>query len=170
MADFYTFSGNVYDSSAAGTTTFALTSSDGNPIRYLQRSHIHVYLSSDNGDTWVEQSRPAAWDFDAAATSIVLVTGITAGQWVRVLRITPIDARYVDFEDGTLLTAGQLDQGEDFSRFCDQEQRDELLQKIPVKRFCGPDEVAHAVSFFVSPLSGFITGEVLDMNGGFQMD
>ena len=51
-----------------------------------------------------------------------------------------------------------------------QEQRDELLQKIPVKRFCGPDEVAHAVSFFVSPLSGFITGEVLDMNGGFQMD
>ena len=126
MADFYTFSGNVYDSSAAGTTTFALTSSAGNPIRYLQRSHIHVYLSSDDGDTWVEQARPAAWDFDAAATSIVLVAGITAGQWVRVLRITPIDARYVDFEDGTLLTAGQLDQGEDFSRFCDQEQRDEL--------------------------------------------
>ena len=51
-----------------------------------------------------------------------------------------------------------------------QEQRDDLLKKIPVKRFCGPDEVAHAVGFFVSPLSGFITGEVLDMNGGFQMD
>ena len=126
MADFYTFSGNVYDSSAAGTATFALTSSAGNPISYLQRSHIHVYLSDDDGDTWVEQARPAAWEFDAAATSIVLVTGITAGQWVRVLRITPIDARYVDFEDGTLLTAGQLDQGEDFSRFCDQEQRDAL--------------------------------------------
>ena len=126
MADYYTFSGNVYDSSAAGTATFALTSSAGNPISYLQRSHIHVYLSDDDGDTWVEQARPAAWEFDAAATSIVLVTGITAGQWVRVLRITPIDARYVDFEDGTLLTAGQLDQGEDFSRFCDQEQRDAL--------------------------------------------
>ena len=51
-----------------------------------------------------------------------------------------------------------------------EEQRDELLQKIPVRRFCLPEEVAHAVNFFVSPLSGFITGEVLDMNGGFQMD
>ena len=51
-----------------------------------------------------------------------------------------------------------------------QEQRDELLQKIPVRRFCLPEEVAHAVKFFVSPMSGFITGEVLDMNGGFQMD
>ena len=77
MADYYTFSGNVYDSSAAGTATFALTSSAGNPISYLQRSHIHVYLSDDDGDTWVEQARPAAWEFDAAATSIVLVTGIT---------------------------------------------------------------------------------------------
>lgn len=51
-----------------------------------------------------------------------------------------------------------------------EEQRSELLDKIPVKRFCRPEEVAHAINFFVSPLSGFITGEVLDMNGGFQMD
>lgn len=130
MADFYTYSGNVYDSAAAGTTTFALTSSAGNAIPYLQRSHIHVYLSDDDGGTWSEQARPAAWDFDQAATSIVLVTGITAGQWVRVLRITPVDVRYVDFADGTLLTAGQLDQGEDYSRYCDQEQRDQLAIAI----------------------------------------
>ena len=49
-------------------------------------------------------------------------------------------------------------------------QRDELLTKIPVGKFCTPEEVAHGVCFFVSPLSGFITGEMLDMNGGFQMD
>ena len=36
--------------------------------------------------------------------------------------------------------------------------------------FCKPEEVAHAVMFLASPLSGFITGEVVDMNGGFQMD
>ena len=50
------------------------------------------------------------------------------------------------------------------------EKRGELLEMIPVKRFCKPEEVAHAVMFLVSPLSGFITGEVVDMNGGFQMD
>ena len=49
-------------------------------------------------------------------------------------------------------------------------ERQNLLTKIPVGRFSNPDEVAHAVRFFVSPLSGFITGEILDMNGGLQFD
>ena len=50
------------------------------------------------------------------------------------------------------------------------EKRAELLETIPVRRFCKPEEVAHAVLFLASPLSGFITGEIVDMNGGFQMD
>ena len=37
---------------------------------------------------------------------------------------------------------------------------------IPVNRFGTPDEVAHAVAFLVSPDSGYITGEVLSINGG----
>lgn len=124
----YTYSGNIYDSSAAGTDTFALTSSAGNSISFLQKAHIHVYLSDDDGKTWVEKARPSEWDFDATCTSVVLATGITAGQWVRVLRLTPFTNRFVDFADGSLLTAGQLDQGEDFSRYVDQELSDHLLQ------------------------------------------
>ena len=50
------------------------------------------------------------------------------------------------------------------------EKRAELLQTIPVRRFCSPEECAHTVAFLASPLSGFITGEIVDMNGGFQMD
>jgi 3-oxoacyl-[acyl-carrier protein] reductase len=49
-------------------------------------------------------------------------------------------------------------------------QRQALLKQIPVGRFCEPEEFAHCVSFFVSPLSGFITGEILDLNGGLQFD
>ena len=37
---------------------------------------------------------------------------------------------------------------------------------IPVSRFGEPEEVAHAVAFFASPQSGYITGEVLNVNGG----
>ncbi len=51
-----------------------------------------------------------------------------------------------------------------------QAQRDALLKQIPVGRFCEPEEFAHCVRFFLSPLSGFITGEVLDLNGGLQFD
>jgi 3-oxoacyl-[acyl-carrier protein] reductase len=49
-------------------------------------------------------------------------------------------------------------------------QRRQLLAQIPVGRFCEPDEFAHAVRFLASPLAGFITGEILDVNGGLQMD
>lgn len=37
---------------------------------------------------------------------------------------------------------------------------------IPVSRFGEPEEVAHAVEFFASPKSSYITGEVLSVNGG----
>ena len=49
-------------------------------------------------------------------------------------------------------------------------QRRLLLAQIPVGRFCEPEEFAHVVRFLASPLAGFITGEVIDVNGGLHMD
>jgi len=51
-----------------------------------------------------------------------------------------------------------------------QAQRDRLLAQIPVGRFCEPEEFAHCVRFFLHPLSGFVTGEILDLNGGLHFD
>ncbi|HYO94358.1 MAG TPA: SDR family NAD(P)-dependent oxidoreductase [Polyangiaceae bacterium] len=50
------------------------------------------------------------------------------------------------------------------------EQREQVLRGIPVGRFCEVEEVAHAVVFLSSELSGFITGEILDINGGLHLD
>ena len=50
------------------------------------------------------------------------------------------------------------------------EQQQQLLQKIPVRRFCDAEEVAHTVRFLAHPLAGFITGEIIDQNGGLQFD
>jgi 3-oxoacyl-[acyl-carrier protein] reductase len=52
----------------------------------------------------------------------------------------------------------------------DAQQRQHLLAQIPVGRFCEPEEFAHVVRFLVSPLAGFITGEIVDINGGLVMD
>jgi len=49
-------------------------------------------------------------------------------------------------------------------------QRQAIIAQIPVGRFCEPEEFAHVVRFLVSPLSGFITGEIVDLNGGLIMD
>ncbi len=45
-----------------------------------------------------------------------------------------------------------------------------LLAEIPMGRFCEPAELAHLVRFLVAPLSGFITGEIVDINGGLHLD
>ncbi len=51
-----------------------------------------------------------------------------------------------------------------------EDQRRRLLAQIPVGRFCEAAEVAHLVRFLVAPLSGFITGEIVDINGGLHLD
>jgi 3-oxoacyl-[acyl-carrier protein] reductase len=51
-----------------------------------------------------------------------------------------------------------------------EDQRQDLLKKIPVGRFCEPSEFAHVVRFLADDQSGFITGEIIDLNGGLIFD
>jgi 3-oxoacyl-[acyl-carrier protein] reductase len=43
---------------------------------------------------------------------------------------------------------------------------DEVLKLIPARRMGTADEVAHAVSFLMSPGAGYVTRQVLSVNGG----
>jgi acetoacetyl-CoA reductase len=44
-----------------------------------------------------------------------------------------------------------------------------VITQIPVPRLGAPDEVARVVEFLADPDSGYITGEILDINGGLYM-
>jgi 3-oxoacyl-[acyl-carrier protein] reductase len=56
------------------------------------------------------------------------------------------------------------------TRELSEEQRRQVIAKIPVGRYCEPEEFAHVVRFLSSPLAGFITGEIIDLNGGIHFD
>ncbi|MEN3009703.1 MAG: SDR family NAD(P)-dependent oxidoreductase [Candidatus Bipolaricaulaceae bacterium] len=51
-----------------------------------------------------------------------------------------------------------------------EERRRALIAQIPLGRMGRPEEVAAAVVFLASPEASFITGEILDVNGGYLMD
>lgn len=46
--------------------------------------------------------------------------------------------------------------------------RARLLERIPVKRFGTPEEVAGMVSFLVGPFSGYVNGSAVVMDGGLS--
>ena len=52
----------------------------------------------------------------------------------------------------------------------EDKQREALLSHIPLGRPGSEEEVAHAVAFLASPQAGYITGHVLDVNGGLFMN
>lgn len=51
-----------------------------------------------------------------------------------------------------------------------EEKRKEIVASIPLKRLGKPQDVARAVLFLASEEASFITGEILDVNGGALMD
>jgi 3-oxoacyl-[acyl-carrier protein] reductase len=43
------------------------------------------------------------------------------------------------------------------------------MSKIPLNRVGTPDEIAAAAEYLVSPASGYVTGTMMDVNGGLRM-
>jgi 3-oxoacyl-[acyl-carrier protein] reductase len=58
----------------------------------------------------------------------------------------------------------------DMTRALPDEQREALLNHIPLERLGQPQEIAAVVAFLASPGGAYITGETIHVNGGMYMN
>jgi 3-oxoacyl-[acyl-carrier protein] reductase len=49
-----------------------------------------------------------------------------------------------------------------------EDVREEMLKNIPMRRFGEPFEVAHVALFLCSPLASYVTGQTIEINGGWR--
>lgn len=57
----------------------------------------------------------------------------------------------------------------DMTAVLKDEVRDEMLKSIPKKSFGKPEDIANVVAFLVSDLSSYVTGQVINVDGGMVM-
>ena len=74
-----------------------------------------------------------------------------AGDRVRVNAVAP---GFIDTDMTAVLT---------------DELKEKLLAHVPLRRLGRPEDIAAAVRFLASDEAGYITGHVLDVNGGMYM-
>jgi len=58
----------------------------------------------------------------------------------------------------------------DMTRGLPEDQKQQLLQQIPLQRLGLAEEIAAAVGFLASPSAAYITGQTLHVNGGMYMN
>jgi len=51
-----------------------------------------------------------------------------------------------------------------------EEEKRNYLASVPLKRLARPEDVASAVTYLASDAASYVTGEVIDVNGGLVMD
>jgi 3-oxoacyl-[acyl-carrier protein] reductase len=57
----------------------------------------------------------------------------------------------------------------EMTRVLDEKVRDKLIEQIPLARLGLPQDISHSVAFLVSDQASYITGQVINVNGGMLM-
>lgn len=94
-------------------------------------------------------------NYASSKAGIMALTRVTATELARQnITVNAVAPGVVDTEMG---------------RQIPEEARQKLLAQVPLQRFAAVGDIVNAVLFLCSPFAGYITGQVLHVNGGMYM-
>jgi 3-oxoacyl-[acyl-carrier protein] reductase len=127
----------------------------GHPLRC--RKIVNFY------STAAIRGNPGQVNYTAAKMGNIGITRTIAQEWGRFwINVNAVAPGFTN----TRLTAPKQ-KGDELG--VPEEQRQAMLQRIPMGRFGEPEDIANAVLFFASPLSDYVTGQEINVSGGMQI-
>jgi 3-oxoacyl-[acyl-carrier protein] reductase len=155
----------------------------------VARDNLSLRMKDAEWDEVIETNLKSAFRLSRA-----VLRGMMKARWGRIINITSVvgalgnagQANYAASKAGIVgltkslarevgsrsitvncVAPGFIDT--DMTRALSDEQRQALLQHIPLGRLGNAEDIAAAVAYLASPAAGYVTGSVLHVNGGMYM-
>ena len=119
------------------------------PYMKKQKNAKIVNVASTNG---IDSFNPESMDYDASKAGVILFTRNLAKELAPTINVNCVAPGWVDT---------------DINKDLPKEYVKQETQKIYMKRFARPEEIAKVILFLASDDASFITGSTLKVDGGY---
>jgi 3-oxoacyl-[acyl-carrier protein] reductase len=152
----------------------------------ITRDNLLLRMKDEDWDTVIETNLTAVFRLSRAC-----LRGMMKARWGRIVNIgsvvglmgNPGQANYGAAKAGVIgfsralarevasrgITVNTVAPGfiaTDMTNKLSEAQQEAILSQVPAGRLGSPADIAHAVAFLASEQAGYITGELINVNGG----